>query len=551
MCRSDTEVTPKRAPAEPIYLLGRAARRRAGGGGSWVSLGCSSKRAVHAFQVFPSESAARRIPLRVGASWLGSCAIVCALGHDARGESSDLGAGWRASPGYFRVPVVAAVAPGALLMGGVAYGFTESQAAAPGRHHRVQGRLAGGVTLLRGLDLSAGTNLRYDRHEADGLGADQGTVLDSDLHAEVGSELWPELHLGLGVGAAFTRGEGLGRSLQNPALDAHLLAAYLPRGAPLSLGVLVGFRLDRTAGVVRDPARYRSGDRLALEVSAFDAVPLGIGTNYRLGQTELLLELSGDVLVGSGAPDFLRSPLRATAGARQKLSDELSFRVLTDTSLSKRSDTSAAEAPLPVEPRFAVLVGMSYQWLGTAPKPEPLPPPSLRRPVAAPLLASLRVNVTTREGYPLSDATVELLVSAQTIAVPHDNLQLYRLDEIRVHEAMLRVRAARLEAYEAKVAFVAGAPLVVDVQLQPAPPSGQVRGLVRSFSGTALHAKIRIEPPGTELYTDAVGAFSADVPPGHYDILVEAPGHQAQRRRVEVAADGVVILNADLSKGQP
>jgi hypothetical protein len=286
-------------------------------------------------------------------------------------------------------------------------------------------------------------------------------------------------------------------------------------------------------------------------VSAFDAVPLGVGTSYRLGQTELVLELSADVLVGSGAPDFMRSPLRATAGARQRLSDELCLRLLTDTSLSKRSDTSETETLLPVEPRFAVLVGMSYEWPGTAPARESLAPLPLRRPVAAALPASLQVNVTTREGYPLSDATVELLISAQTLAVPHDNLQVYRLDAIRVHEATLRVRAARLEAYEGRVAFVAGAPLVVDVQLQPAPPSGQVRGLVRSFNGTGLHAKIRIEPPGTELYTDAAGAFSADVPPGHYDILVEAPGHQAQRRRVEVAADGVVVLNADLSKGHP
>ena len=478
---------------------------------------------------------------------------MCALGHarDARAESAELGAGWRASPGYFRVPVVAAAAPGALLMGGVAYGFTESQATAPGPHHRVQGRLAGGLTLLRGLDLSAGTNLRYDRHEADGLGADQGTVLDSDLHAEAGGEPWPALHLGMGVGAAFTRGESLGRSLQNPALDAHLLAAYLPHQAALSVGVLVGFRLDRTAGSVSDPARYRSGDRLALGVSAFDAVPLGVGTSYRLGQTELVLELSADVLVGSGAPDFMRSPLRATAGARQQLSDELSLRLLTDTSLSQRSDTSEAEALLPVEPRFAVLVGMSYQWLGAAAELEPLPPPPLRRPVAVVLPASLQVNVTTREGYPLSDATVELVVSAQTLPVPHQNLQTYRLDEIRVHEATLRVRAARLEAYESRLAFIAGKPLVVNVQLQPEPPSGQVRGLVRSFNGTGLHAKIRIEPPGTELSTDAAGAFSADVPPGHYDILVEAPGHQAQRRRVDVAADGVVVLNADLAKGQP
>src|SRR5262245_55820555 len=112
-----------------------------------VWLGSFGVRAVHARQVFPSEPdtssrSRRRRKMRA------VCAAVCALalastalGEDTLGPTASLGAGWQSTPGYFRVPVVAAAQPGATLTGGVGYGFTESQGDAPGSHHRLQGRL--------------------------------------------------------------------------------------------------------------------------------------------------------------------------------------------------------------------------------------------------------------------------------------------------------------------------------------------------------------------------------------------------------------------------
>ena len=94
----------------------------------------------------------------------------------------------------------------------------------------------------------------------------------------------------------------------------------------------------------------------------------------------------------------------------------------------------------------------------------------------------------------------------------------------------------------------AGEPLVVDILLEAAPPSGQLQGLVRSLSGSGLRAHIRIEPAGVELETDDAGTFVADVAPGRYEVTIEAAGHEVQRRQVEVKPDGVVILNADLAK---
>jgi len=51
-----------------------------------------------------------------------------------------------------------------------------------------------------------------------------------------------------------------------------------------------------------------------------------------------------------------------------------------------------------------------------------------------------------------------------------------------------------------------------------------------------------------ETKTDAEGFFQIDVPPGEYEVVIEAPGYVAQRRKAQVERQGVVIVNADLRK---
>ena len=463
-----------------------------------------------------------------------------------------LGVGDSALPGYFRVPVVAAASRGALVGAGVGYAFTESQEAAPGTHHRVGGRVGAGVTPTPWLAFSFGTNLRHDRHADAGVGADQGTVLDSDVLLLLGDELWDDLHVGGGAAGHFARGDELGRSLLRPALTLELLAAYVPDELPLSVGVLAGYRFDRTGRLLEHAAEYSDGDRLALQVSDFDAVVAGVGASYRLRETELLAELGADVLVGENAPSFAASPLRASLGGRQHLSDALSLRLDADVSLSKRAARTAGDPLYPIEPRLQVAFGMAYQlldWERTEPAPEPERPAPLRRP-PPPAPGTLLVNVTTLDGFPLSDAHVELGVEGAETSVPHERLERYRLSGIAAGDLELRVGAERLATVTRRVRIEPGQTLVVDVQLAPAVRSGQIRGLVRSFDGKGLKAEIRVEPLGTRLSTDATGSFSVDVPAGHYDVVIEAPGHGRQTRGVDVGEDGVVIVNADLRRGR-
>src|SRR5690606_12310305 len=117
------------------------------------------------------------------------------------------------------------------------------------------------------------------------------------------------------------------------------------------------------------------------------------------------------------------------------------------------------------------------------------PAPASTPQPAALAQASVEVRVTTVEGYPLSDATVEILAGDAVLTVPHGELERYGLEQVPAGEATLRVSAARLLTHTQPITLRAGAPLVVDVKLAPAPPTGQVRGLIRSFSGAGLRAR--------------------------------------------------------------
>lgn len=482
---------------------------------------------------------------------VGPCVVVCLLASAApsRAEPSSLGPDLWGSSGYFRVPVVALAARGVDVGGGLGYGYTEPLRAAPGAHHRIRARATASVTPLDWLGVSLGTNLRHDRHPGDPLGPDTGTVLDSDVLVRAGWAL-SDVHIGLGASAWFSRGRSLGESLGTPSVTALALAAWLPHGAPISVGLMAGYRYDRSASLIDEPARYRSGDRLALGLSSFDAVPFGLGAAYRIGAAELLAELSGDALIGDGAPGFSRSPLRASAGARYHLNERVAVRLISDTSLSARPAPPAGDELSPVEPRFQLLVGLSWRllsWEPRAPEPPEPPPPATSRPEPPPpALVTLEVEVMTSDGYPLSDATLSLELDGRTLPVPHVDMQTYRLEQVPTGKARLRVEAERLEPQLLEVELSAERENQVRVRLKAARVDGQVRGVVRSFEGRGLPATVRIEPLGKRVSADRDGAFEIDLPPGSYEVVIEAPGHLTQRRRVEVRADGVVVLNAEL-----
>ena len=137
----------------------------------------------------------------------------------------------------------------------------------------------------------------------------------------------PQLQLGAAVSWALQGGRAPSVELSAPVITALALGAYqLASGTLLSLQA--GFRLDESARAAPDVKRLSPADRMALGLSDFHALPVGIAVIQRLGRIELAGELSGELLLGAKAPALLKSPLRAALVARLLLTAGLSLEVL-------------------------------------------------------------------------------------------------------------------------------------------------------------------------------------------------------------------------------
>jgi hypothetical protein len=316
-------------------------------------------------------------------------------------------------------------------------------------------------------------------------------------------------------------------------------------------GAFAGFRLDRSAKAAKDAAELRFGDRSALGVSDYNAVLVGLGGGYQVGKTLLFGEASAQLLLGS--PKMSASPIWLTLGARPALSDALALEFGVDVLASARPDVNAVDHLMPIEPRAMLHIGLRFRTVDPRPpviasdQHEDKPVDETKKPDAA---APSKVLLTLADdrGQPLRRAKVVLkqgdaeVTLAEADAAPGK----YQLEGAKPGPAHLHIEADGFQPIERDIQVGAGAEVKVDVKAEAALPAGQVRGLVRSFRGKPLAASVHVEPTGAEAKTDAQGFFQIDVPPGEYEVVIESPGYEPQRRKAKVDEHGVVIVNADL-----
>jgi hypothetical protein len=478
---------------------------------------------------------------RNASSLVGIPALLTALAADVCAETVErTSAASDAQPGIVRVPVAESTRPTVALSG--AYGYTEKLDGARGASHRLGGRLAGAVGVLPWLNLGTIANARHDRHPGD-----SGTLLDGALAARVAAEIG-SLRVGGEVKGWVPGAEEARTTFGAVSLDARLLFAARLGGALAAL--TAGYRLDRGAEAGERAPRLGFGDRAALGLSEFDAVLVGAGVAVPFGRVEALAEVSGDLLVGGGAPPLVESPLRATAGARLALSERLSLELLVDGTLGKRPRVGPVEPLVPIEPRIGGLFGLRYRFMpervsSVAPAPVRVEPKVVSAP-AAPVDAPFEVVLVDEQGVPVRGADVALRSGDRSAPLTGDDSGRYRNEHVPKGPAKLVIKAPGYEPFERDVVVEPGKRVSLPAALKSLPAPSQVRGIVRTFGGQALVAKVRLEPVGVETTTDDSGAFQVDVAPGNYEVTIEAPGYQTQRRQVRVDAQGVVILNADL-----
>jgi hypothetical protein len=449
----------------------------------------------------------------------------------------------------FATPPAPTIVAGALTAG---YGFTESQGTGDSVHHRQTARGAISAAIAPVFAAALRADERYDLHPDDGTGKNDGWVLASGLTLRGTFKVSPTFSLGPDIAVLFPGAESVSSSFKATTVDGRLLASIADHGT--HAGLAAGFRLDRTAKTAEDAARLRPGDRLALGVSDYNAVLAGLGVAQALGSTTIKGELSADLLVGSGAPSLSKSPMRVAVGLDQALGRSLVFAVLFEASLSGRPSTLAGAPLVPVEPRLAGMLGLRYHLDQATAAPvtyEAAPPPPTPKVEVPPppQQVSFDARVADMDGQPIRDARVTLQIDGKPFTPAGDGRGGYHLDAVPQGKGTVHAEADGFKALDRSI-DIGKQSAKLDLKLEAAVLSAQVRGLVRSYQGKPLAAKIRIEPGGLEGQTDETGMFQIDVQPGEYDVEIESAGFATQRRHVKVDKQGVVVINADLVKGK-
>lgn len=438
-----------------------------------------------------------------------------------------IGSGPWAMPSLHRVLVAAETAPGVDVAASAGYGLTEDVLGRGDSHHRATGSLALAGRPLSWLSIAGRVDGRWDHHLVGGLD-DQSAVGEARLALRGDWGVAPGLALGL-TSIVFVPGaDAPSLVFDATTVDVRGLASWTPEGAPVTLALDVGVRFDRTARAVgQRPAPYGPADLVSLGASDSDAVLLGAGVVGRIDESELFGEITADLLVERG---LAASPVRVALGARVPLVARLlSLHAALEAGLGGRIPVDGVTF-VPVEPRIALVVGLVL-----APRGAPVAPlEAAPEPSGGP--TELRGRILDPSGTPISGARVHA-VDAPEPSATTDSEGDFVLSGVPAGASLV----VEADGYVARPLSEAG-----DVVLERALPAGALRGLVRSLSGRAVHATVRVEPGGGEATADVDGVFELALPPGHYHLTIEAHGYATQHREVDVELGGVTVLNVDL-----
>lgn len=399
-----------------------------------------------------------------------------------------------------RVTVAGPSPRGLTFIAASGYGYTGSVLDSGDRHDRAMARLGVEGRATPWLGLALRFDGRYDHHSLPGRAADSGMVGDPRVQVRTDRALRGGFAVGARAGLWLPgrNAPSIDWSAMTPELVG--MASYASPGVslPITLALNLGYRSDHSACSATDAPMLSPSDRSALGVSAFDAVLLGASASAGRGRVRGYAEWSWDLLVGSGSPAPLTSPMILGAGVRIAAAEALGVELAAEVSPSRRPEMSATTPLVPIPPRLAGWIGLTYAIGTTRAAAAPRPPAAEVTPLA--------------ESSPLKVAPPAVPDPAPAVAGDDDS--------------------------------------------RPALPGGQIRGYIRSLRGRTVDAEVEVrelgheadkpDAPAPQALHAQDGRFELDVVPGNYEVRVSAPGYESQRRRIQVERNGVTLLNVDL-----
>lgn len=482
----------------------------------------------------------------------GSAAIVIFAWSCLASAQVDPGAAPDALPGVLRVGHVSEAPVRLSLSTAAGYGVIDGDALDAGPHHRLFGDLSFAGRPLTWLALAGGVRGRYDVHPADAAGGDDSGV----------GQWWLAVRAGGGLGGGFSLGgearlDLLGADAPDlaflgSALSLRVMASLAPEGSPLTLSLNAGYRFDGSGNTLdRTLPPLRRGDRVSLGISDSDALLFGLAASVDVRPVEVVGELTWEPWVESGAPELGRAPLRLAAGARVHPIEELALGLLVELTLQPRASVDLTQALVPVEPRFAGMLTIAWRPRFGGGNGEPVEPEpertvevsgEIRGPGGEPI-AGAEVIATPREQPGEGDPSEREPVRSTTGADGR-----YTLSGLGPGEWTLQARAEGRDVGQStlQIAETGPPPSPPPMVLAPSVARGALRAIVRDFRGRPVRGAAVLVDEERLGETDEDGVFTADVPAGQHMVRVTAQGFREQETAVEVEANGVTVLNADL-----
>jgi hypothetical protein len=451
-----------------------------------------------------------------------------------------------ALPGVHEVPLAM---PGTIGMNarlGLGYGWTEAVLKMGDSHQRLQLDVAGSFSPLAWLSAAVWVRGRYDTHS--GADDDDGVVAETRLAIRATQPLGAGFYAGIELAPWLPGGDTVGGALSALSSDLQLLLVYAPELSPLTLGLAIGARMDRSKHAGGDPHTYSAADRLALGASdSVWALRQGVALSYRTGVFEWVAEWSWKMYFDYVA----ESPMWVRAGLRWRPLPPVQLELLLGVSPSQRPSLDA-DAPLAVvEPRLAGGLSATYRWSMEPPQPRaeaapipPLPPPAADVPI------QLRGLVRSSAGTGIADASLTLRQGDATHAATSDTQGKYAFAAVPVGQYTMQVAADGYTNFERVVELRRGETPELQITLERELPQGQIRVTVRRFDAKPVVATVAIAERKVSRPTREDGTLEVDVPPGDYKVTITARGFRPQTRTARVDMHGVAILVVELEAAQ-
>ena len=441
------------------------------------------------------------------------------------------------------------------------------------------------------LGLSVGTLNIVDNKYPDGGAQSLGNPA---VNAKYSAYLAPGVGLGgaLRVSVPIAAG-GSGLAFDNLVLTGLALATFAPLAA-LEFSLNAGYTYDRSAAAISGPTN--AAQLLAIGAVSTNRLAGGVGVSSHV---ELLDTLSlgpfGELAV-EYAPHvpLAYNPLRATVGLKLFVLKTRAFE------LGAGVDLRLAGAPNAASPYPGIPPWLAFGQVTVHAFAAPEPPPSLAAPpvivapppcqdsnacpaglacdanqcvrlvqrevirevprdvvhesTAPPPTFVLTGTVVDDEGKPLPEASIRLSGYDGVQFGVDAHTGIFKSTPLPVGAGAVQVTASApgFNAHQEVVPRgAANATVRVAFTLHDvgAVQTGVVKGTVRDGrTGLALDlARVLIPVLGPKpIKVDGEAGFNLQVKPGHYQMLVFAPKHVTQRKKLTVRAGDVLIVNVDL-----